>query len=57
VGDQQDIPKKRIKFGINLYKPYDSKGYTYDMVVYLGKQHANGVENITTTHGTVLKLI
>lgn len=55
VGYWQYAPKKRKRFGIKLYKLCDSKGYTHDMVAYLGKQCANAAENVTPTHGTVLK--
>jgi hypothetical protein len=57
LGYKQYIPKKRRRFGIKLYKLCDSKGYAYDMIIYLGKQHANAAENVTTRHGTVLNLI
>ena len=31
---KQYIPKKRKRFGINIFKLCDSTGYTYDMKVY-----------------------
>jgi hypothetical protein len=34
---QQDIPKKQKRSGIKLYKLCDSKEYTYDMIICLGK--------------------
>jgi hypothetical protein len=56
-GFGQSNLNKRKRFGIKLYKLCDSKGYTHDVVVYLVKQHENAAENVTPTHGTVLKLI
>jgi hypothetical protein len=57
VGFWQYIPKKRKQFGIKLCKLCDSKGCTCDEVAYHGKQCANAAENVTPTHGTVLKLV
>ena len=54
---RQYIPKKRKRFGIKIYKLYDSLGYTYDMSVYLGKQRQHATAEITATHRTVLQVI
>ena len=54
---QQYIPKKYKRFGIKIYKLYDSLGYTYDMSVCLGKQRQHATAQITATHGTVLQVI
>jgi hypothetical protein len=37
VDFKQHIPKKYKCFGIKIYKLCDSKGYMYNMRVYLGK--------------------
>jgi hypothetical protein len=37
VDFKQHIPKKHKCFGIKIYKLCDSKGYMYNMRVYLGK--------------------
>lgn len=39
-----------------LCKLCDSKGYTYDIKVYLGKDHAKAAAHVTPTNGTVLHL-
>jgi hypothetical protein len=46
AGFRQYIPK-RERLGIKLYKLCDNKEYTYDMIVYLGKQHVNTAKNDT----------
>ena len=54
---QQYIPKKHKRFGIKIYKLWDSLGYTYDMSMYLGKQRQHATAEITATHGTVLQVV
>ena len=39
---KQYTPKKRKRFGIKMFKLFDSTGYTYDMNVYLGKYMKGG---------------
>jgi len=56
VAFQQYIPKKHKRFGIKIYKPCDSLGYTYDMSVYLGKRRQYATAQITATHVTMLQL-
>jgi hypothetical protein len=43
-------------FEIKLCKICNSKGHTYDMIVYFGKQRVNAAKNVTPTHGIVLQL-
>ena len=49
-------PKKHKRFGIKTYKLYDSKGYTYNMNVCLGKDRQYASPCITATHATVTGL-
>jgi len=56
VAFQQYIPKKHRRFGIKIYKLYDSLGYTYDMSMYSGKQRQHATAQTTATRGTVLQL-
>lgn len=51
------IPKKYKRIGIRTYKIYDSKGYTYNINVYLGKDRQYASPCMTTTHTTVNVLI
>jgi len=37
-----------------VYKLCDSKGYTYNMTVYLGKDRKRVTPSMTTTHVTVI---
>ena len=53
---EQYIPKKHKGFGIKLYKLCDSKGYTYNMTVYLGKDRKHVTPSMTATHATVTGL-
>ena len=53
VGFHQFIPKKHKRFGIKLYKLWDSPGYTYGMSRYLGKQQQHATDHITAMHGMV----
>ena len=53
---EQYTPKKHKQFGLKLYKLYDSKGYTYNMTVYLGKDRKRVTPSMTTTHATVTGL-
>jgi hypothetical protein len=50
---KQFIPKKRKRFGIKVFKLFDSTGYTYDMKVYLGKDRLRTAQHVTATHATV----
>ena len=49
---KQYILENHKRFGINLYKLCGSKGYTYNMTVYLGKDRKH-VTPSTATHVTV----
>ena len=53
---KQYIPKKRKRFGIKIFKPCDSTGYTYDMNVYLGKDRQRTAQHVTAAHATVSEL-
>jgi len=53
---KQYIPKKRKRFGIEMYKLCDSSGYTYDMDVYLGKHGQWAAQHLPATHATVTNL-
>jgi hypothetical protein len=54
---QQYIQKKHKRFGIRIYKLWDSVSYTYDTRVYLGKQRQHATTQITATHRMVLQVI
>ena len=54
---KQYIPKKHKRFGIKIFKLWDSTGYTYDMKVYLGKDRQRTAQHVTATHATVTELI
>jgi len=43
-------------FGLKLYKLCDSKGYTYNMIVYLGKDRKCATTSMIATHATVTGL-
>jgi len=49
---KQYIPKKPKRFGIKIFKPCDSNGYTYDMTVYLGKDGQCMAQHVTVTELT-----
>ena len=53
---KQYILKKRESFGIKMFKLCDSKGYIYDMNVYLGKDRQRAAQHLTATHNTVANL-
>jgi hypothetical protein len=53
---KQYIPKKHKRFGIKIYKLCDSKGYTYNMRVYFGKDRTYTTDTMTATHITVAGL-
>jgi len=53
---KQYTPKKYKRFGIKLYKLCDSKGYTYNMTVYLGKDRKHVTPSMTAIHATVTGL-
>ena len=53
---KQHIPKKHKQFGIKLYKRCDSKGYTYNMIVYLGRDRKHVTPSMTATHANVIGL-
>ena len=50
---KQYIPKKHKWFGMELYKPRDSKGYAYNMTVYLGKDRKHATPSMTVTCATL----
>jgi hypothetical protein len=50
------IPKKHKWFGIKLYRLCSSKGYTYNMTVYLGKDRIHVTASMTVTHASVAGL-
>lgn len=52
----QYIPKNRKGSGIKIYEQCDDSGYTYDMIVYLGKDTQNTTDSMTATHTTVINL-
>jgi len=56
VNFKQYIPKKQKQFGIKLYRLCDSKGYAYNMTVYLGKGRKQATSSFTATHATVTGL-
>lgn len=37
LGFHQYLPGKAHKYGVKIFKLYDSTGYTYNMAVYKGK--------------------
>jgi hypothetical protein len=47
------ITKKYKWFGIKIYKLCNSKGYTYNMSVYLGRDRKCTTSTVTATHATV----
>jgi len=53
---KQYIPKQHKQLGIKLYKVCDSKGYTYNVTVYLGKNRKHVTPSMTATHATVTGL-
>ena len=53
---KQYIPKKYKRFGIQLYKLYDSKGYTYNTMVHLPNDRKHATPSMTATHATVTGL-
>jgi hypothetical protein len=50
---KQFILKKHKRFEIKLYNLCDSKGYTYNMTVYLGKDRKHVTSSMTATHANV----
>jgi hypothetical protein len=53
---KQYTPKKHKRFGIKVYELCDSKGYAYDMRVYLEKDMTCATDKMTVTHATVAGL-
>ena len=53
---KQYIPKKHKWFGTKLYKLCGSKGYTYNMTMYLRKDRKCATPTMTATHATVTGL-
>jgi hypothetical protein len=43
-------------FGIKIYKLCDSKGYNYNMSVYLGKDRKHATLSMAAMHATVTGL-
>jgi hypothetical protein len=52
----QYTPKKHKQFEIKLYKLCDSKGYTYDTTVHLGKYRKRANSSLTATNAIVTGL-
>jgi hypothetical protein len=50
------IPEKHKLFGLKLYKLCDSMGYTYNMIMYLGKDRKCAPTSMIATHATVTGL-
>jgi hypothetical protein len=50
------VPKKQKLFGIKFYPPCDSKGYTYNMTLHLGKDRKQATPSMIATHVTVTGL-
>jgi hypothetical protein len=46
---RQYIPNKHKRFGIKLYKLYDSPGFTCNMKVYLGNNKQYKTQDFTVT--------
>jgi hypothetical protein len=53
---KQYVPKNHKCFGIKIYKLCDSKGCTYNMTVYLGKDRTHATDTMTATKTTVAGL-
>ena len=47
------ISKKHKQYGVKLYKLSDSKGCTYNVTVYLGKDRKCVTPSMAATHATV----
>jgi hypothetical protein len=45
-----------MRFGIKIYKPCDETDYTYDMLVYVGKDKRRIRQDLTASHATVTEL-
>jgi hypothetical protein len=56
VNFKQYIPKKHKRHGIKLYRLCDSKGYAYNMTMYLGQGRKQVTSSFTATHATVTGL-
>jgi hypothetical protein len=50
---KQYIPKKHKWFGIKFYKLCDSKEYTINMTMHLGKDRKCATPSMTATHASV----
>jgi hypothetical protein len=53
---KQYIPKKHKCFGIKTYKLCDSKRYTYNMSLHLGRDRKRAAASVTTSHTAVTGL-
>jgi hypothetical protein len=53
---RQYIPKKHKWFGMKIYKLCGSKGYTYNMSAYLGKDRKHVTTTGTTTNAVGTEL-
>jgi hypothetical protein len=53
---RQYTPKKHMRFGIKIYKHFNSATYIYDMKVYLGKDRQHMAQHLTATHATATEL-
>jgi hypothetical protein len=54
---KQYNPKTHRWFGIKTYKLCDSKGYAYDMRVYLGRDNTNATGTVIATRASVAGLM
>ncbi|KAL4098418.1 hypothetical protein QTP88_023037 [Uroleucon formosanum] len=54
---KQYIPNKTSKYGVKLFKICDNIGYTYDCIIYSGKNTTPTCSEITTATKVVLQLM
>jgi len=54
---KQYIPNKTSKYGVKLFKICDNIGYTYDYIIYWGKNTTPTSSEITTATKVVLQLM
>jgi len=54
---KQYIPNKTSKYGVKLFKICDNIGYTYDCIIYSGKNTTTTCSEITTATKVVLQLM
>jgi len=46
------VPKKHRRFGTKIYQLCESKEYTYNTIVYFGKNRASVGPSKTSSHAT-----